>query len=1065
MMQLNNAYNRDDFLKFLEDTFLTDFDKDIRPVSTQGFSSIQKAYSLGKSKNLDLQVFEFSFEGSPNKRVTLTKDAFHVMRSHAIFRALAIFHSPESDDWRLSLMTATPERTEKGKISLSYSNPKRLSFFLGPNAKVNTPTKFILKNDRARDFEDLKSRFSIEVVNKEFYNEISQKYIQLVGGTLGTGRNEKTYKPLLKLPSLMDYSQTSLEFGVRLIGRIIFCWFLREKKSSSGKSLMPKELLSYEAIDKNPDYYHRVLEPIFFEVLNKPVKLRVDDFSGEIFSLIPYLNGGLFSPHEDDYYRRSDRDLQSQFHNILKIPDTWFKELFEILETYNFTIDENTTFDEELSIDPEMLGRIFENLLAEINPETGESARKSTGSYYTPRVIVDYMVDESLLLYLKNQTQINEEKLRAVISYDLNDDDENLLKDEEKEQIIDALGRVKILDPACGSGAFPMGALQKIVFILQQVDPEGQLWFKKQIKNTSPEIKKVIEREFVHKNFDYIRKLGIIRENIYGVDIQPIATEISRLRCFLTLVVDQKVDESLENRGIEPLPNLDFKFVTANSLIGLPKVTANIVQDGLFEDRTNIGQLKEVRARYFGAGVLEREQLKTEFEQIQKRMFKHMLDMKLTSDLTHQLSNWEPFSHKSAEWFDPDWMFGIKEGFDIVIANPPYISFYSRESHLDKYRELLKYLVKNYQITQNYRDRRLNTVMFFIENACRRIKSNGIFSFIIDANFLEKPFRSIRKFLIENNFDLTISKRVSVFENVTSDQMLICGKSDIKSSDIKIIEPILDRNFYYFGSMTTGDFTVDYVNLTNSTFTVKGCTILGKMAFISTGVQIGIGGSRKYHNKAIEDLFYSETKLPNWFKNISLKSNDFYRYSNLKIKNYINLDSKLAYEINKNVAKCNIAVSKVEPFINRKKIVVRQSSPSIIAALASEDQISEYSGFMLYPITDMSIECLLGILNSSFITYYAKANKLILSGEKKQPQIRLSELRKVPIPKVSKAEELNMASLVGKILAIMNNDEHIKNPNKQAQIKEYEKQIDHLVYKLYGLTLEEIAIVEGGQNG
>ena len=176
MIQLNNSYNRDDFLKFLEDNFLADFKKDIRPASTQGFSSIQKAYSLGRSESLDLQVFEFSFEGSPNKRVTLTKDAFQVMRSSAIFRALAIFHSPDSDDWRLSLMTATPERTEKGKVSLSYSNPKRLSFFLGPNAKVNTPTKFILKKDRIVNFEDLKSRFSIEVVNKEF----TRKYLNIL---------------------------------------------------------------------------------------------------------------------------------------------------------------------------------------------------------------------------------------------------------------------------------------------------------------------------------------------------------------------------------------------------------------------------------------------------------------------------------------------------------------------------------------------------------------------------------------------------------------------------------------------------------------------------------------------------------------------------------------------------------------------------------------------------------------------------------------------------------------------------------------------------------------------
>ncbi|HYT40944.1 MAG TPA: hypothetical protein VEP90_01240, partial [Methylomirabilota bacterium] len=403
------------------------------------------------------------------------------MRSSAIFRALAIFHSPNSDDWRLSLMTATPERTEKGKVALSYSNPKRLSFFLGPNAKVNTPTKFILKRERVINFDDLKSRFSLEVVNKEFYKEISELFTQLVGGSVYKGKHKEDYVPLLKLPDILDKSQTSLEFAVRLIGRVIFCWFLREKKSNQSKSLMPHDLLSLEAVKNNPDYYHKVLEPIFFEVLNKPGKSRKDDFAKEPFSSIPYLNGGLFSPHDDDFFSYNE-SRQTTNHNMVVIPDEWIRRFFDVLETYNFTIDENTSFDEELSIDPEMLGRIFENLLAEINPETGESARKSTGSYYTPRVIVNYMVDESLLLYLKSQTQIDEEKLRAAISYDLHDDEENPLTTSERERIINALEKVKILDPACGSGAFPIGALQKIVFILQQTDPEGQLWFKKQIR-------------------------------------------------------------------------------------------------------------------------------------------------------------------------------------------------------------------------------------------------------------------------------------------------------------------------------------------------------------------------------------------------------------------------------------------------------------------------------------------------------------------------------------------------------------------------------------------------------
>lgn len=191
MMNLNEKYNRDQFISFLKEIFLQDYQSDLRPISTSNYQSIDKAYSLGSSSSLDLQVFEFEYSGSFNKRIALAKDAFQIMKQSAVFQALAIFYSPESDDWRLSLMTVNPQRTDRGGVSLDYSNPRRYSFFLGPNAKVNTPTRFLLKKGFIVDFEDLKSRFSLEVVNKEFYKEISENYLKLVGGSLGSGKSKK----------------------------------------------------------------------------------------------------------------------------------------------------------------------------------------------------------------------------------------------------------------------------------------------------------------------------------------------------------------------------------------------------------------------------------------------------------------------------------------------------------------------------------------------------------------------------------------------------------------------------------------------------------------------------------------------------------------------------------------------------------------------------------------------------------------------------------------------------------------------------------------------------------
>jgi len=254
------------------------------------------------------------------------------------------------------------------------------------------------------------------------------------------------------------------------------------------------------------------------------------------------------------------------------------------LQEYNFTIDENTPIDQEVALDPELLGKVFENLLASYNPETATTARKATGSYYTPREIVDYMVQESLFNYLIDKyPNIDQSKLKELLSYSENSID---LTDTEIDYIIAALDNIKILDPACGSGAFPMGALHKIVYALQKLDPDNSRWKNLQIDKVNKETNVIFhqtdknEREARLKELnemfdesinypDYTRKLFIIENCIYGVDIQTIAIQISKLRFFISLVLDQKVDNTKENMGIRALPNMETKFVAANTLIGL----------------------------------------------------------------------------------------------------------------------------------------------------------------------------------------------------------------------------------------------------------------------------------------------------------------------------------------------------------------------------------------------------------------------------------------------------------------------------------------------------------------
>lgn len=1050
-MKLNENFNQQEFIEWISG-FLPDFSKDIRKVDvSKSFQGIKSIQTIGES-SLGVRVYIIETEQDPSRRkIGLATESFTLLRDYGTPNAIIVYYSENSSLWRLSLLTSTLTWDE-GKIKKKLSNPKRQSYVLGSKAKVKTPHQYLISKGSVTDFPDLKSRFSLEVVNKEFYKEISSAFIHLVGGQIANGKSKKTVEAQLKLPFVKDHSQTSQEFAVRLIGRIIFCWFLREKRSASGHSLMPRELLSFEASNTIEDYYHKILEPIFFEVLNKPIKTRKDAFINDLFSAIPYLNGGLFSPHEDDFFNYNE-GKQAVNHNMVILPDSWFISLFDVLETYNFTIDENTSFDEELSIDPEMLGRIFENLLAEINPDTGESIRKSTGSYYTPRVIVDYMVDESLKLYLNEKTKIDKEKLRALISYDLADDDSNPLNDEEKDRITQALGSIKILDPACGSGAFPIGMLQKIVFILQQIDQHGQLWFKKQIQNTPIELRKVIEREFQEKNFDYIRKLGIIRENIYGIDIQPIATEISRLRCFLTLVVDERIDDSLENRGIEPLPNLDFKFVTANTLFGLPSSSKSINQMGLFEDDQGIKELKEVRDMFFNASGFERDQLKLQFVQTQNRMFQKLINEGLRghADMTAKLTTWDPFSHKSADWFDPEWMFGIKDGFDVVIANPPYDVYQG-----EKKDEIIS--IKKLDIYDLAKGGKLNLYKLFLAKSSQLQKQNGILceifqnSFLADnaAKFIRKYFLNEQTIVRIDSFPERDNHKKRVFEAV---KMSVCIliTSKVQSDDYSF-----KLSVWKTKHMDDG-FTVDYMKseinkIDPVSFQIPLLESHEKSLFtkIYNHPHAPISCIEGELNMTFHKKYFtSDPENPKIIKGAAIQRYRVtdkmsqgeveYLNANLYFKDFGQSKKSQHYK------QSRLAMQGITGVDDKRRLVMTYLPSGVFCANSCNYVLTNDEKYSLY--------FLLGLYNSKLINWIFKKTST-------NSNVNCYEIENLPTPILN--EQNN--SIVGEIenrvkLVLKHNSDY--SPSKLPNItKSIESEIDKYIYALYDLSNDEISIIE-----
>ncbi|MDR2809042.1 MAG: Eco57I restriction-modification methylase domain-containing protein [Tannerellaceae bacterium] len=521
-----------------------------------------------------------------------------ILKNEIADLAFFIFYDTDGN-FRFSMI-----HIEKGKDKTPYFSFKRFTYYVSKK-QGNRTFKEQIGNAHFGSIDDIIKAFSVEKLNKEFYGAIHNAFYKLIGGEIHIGKNKQILNAVLKLPSVDSSDRRKYkEFAVRLIGRIIFCWFLKYKKSEQGKSLIPSDWLSSENVSN--DYYHNLLEKLFFELFNKKMEERNTANLPFQSKSVPFLSGGLFDPQYDDFYKLNIASGESEYIHTLIVPDLWIRELFETLEQYHFTIDENSATDKEISIDPQMLGTIFENLLAEVNPDTEVSARKSTGSFYTPRKIVEYMVEQSIVAYLQTKTGIEENTLSLIIK-NYSDD---LITQKEKDCILNALYEVKILDPACGAGAFPIGCIHTIVDIFQKLDPDAEQWRDKLLENVKDTtLRMELKEKLNSSNSDYVRKLGVIQHSIYGVDVQELAIEISKLRCFLSLIIDETINDEKENRGVCPLPKLAFNFVVANTL-------------------------------------LERKE---------------------------EYGNLFPFSNESSKWFDPKGMFGV-ETFDIVIGNPPYVS-------------------------------------------------------------------------------------------------------------------------------------------------------------------------------------------------------------------------------------------------------------------------------------------------------------------------------------------------------------------------------------------------------
>lgn len=965
-------------------------------------------------------------------------------------------------------------------------------------------------------------------LNKKFYQELANWYFWAI---------EKVEFPNdIKFHNEKDKDRQILNSTnvIRLITRLIFTWFLKEK------NLVPDELFDEKKLkqiinseDKTGStYYKAILQNLFFATLNTPMNAdqpgsrkfikdqhlvhtlyRYERFfinkkrALELFENIPFLNGGLFEcldkkTDSDDIVRIdcfsdnpknekrlivSDELFFSDYQQ-LDLNDTYqtknrkykVRGIIKILNSYKFTIHENTPIEEEVALDPELLGKVFENLLASYNPETETTARKQTGSFYTPREIVNYMVDESLLAYITNylkerESSFNkdaiENKLKNLLNYS---EAPTLFTSLQNKLIVEAISHIKILDPACGSGAFPMGVLHKLVYVLGKIDKNNIHWRELQKQKAIAETEeafnignkqdredklKDISDTFENNNGDYGRKLYLIENSIYGVDIQPIAVQIAKLRFFISLIVDQRIDTNAENIGVRPLPNLETKFVAANTLIGIERPMQQTLRNPLIDVKEK--ELKQIREKHFTARTPKTKEKYRLADAVLRNQIAALLNQDgFGSKTTQMLANWNPYNQNtSAAFFDTEWMFNFVEGFDLVIGNPPYISYYSKQSkQLDKQEEI--HLRNNYLFLKKESSKlRINSAMFFFEKGLKVLTKNGILCFIVDLNVLENPFLPIRKFITNRNSINEIITDLVAFENVASGQIIvrISAKHD-NENNVKIKKGLL-IDTHLQEEVFVNQLEINEVNSFSWTTPKNGLIkiietdkkLLDSFLEVHTGVAVNASEDGKAY-------FIRDSFIKNSYPFLTGSDSIVGQFCKPIWSKYLLYDKKAERELNDEFDSWyfNQKGSHQRPFnlrrmeeYDRPKILLRQADIRFTATYSEELLFGNYSIFNLYSPTDDKevLKFILALLNSKILSYYAVQKEIILVKPGKTPQIRSGQrgpigIRQLPIVET---ESSNLLSSIVDYLLFLN---EAKEKNTLI-ISFYQNLINSIVYELY----------------
>lgn len=956
-----------------------------------------------------IEVFDITLKD--NTVISRSRVGIQKFIRSAIFpytHAFMIFHyeKPEGNEWRFSY-------AYKKNTLANTTDAKRYTYLFGKDLHCRTAIdRFCLLAQSNKDDEAIEEAFSVEAVSKEFFDRYREQYAKFVKYITGKeyvkeGKKwieEKTGEPNSTIYNAFSQNDKRVrDYIKKMLGRITFLHFLQRKGWLKDDTDFMYHM--FKRSDQKANYLEKVLEPLFFGILNTKTEDRERLFKDrgwkedllKEWKSFPYLNGGLFEEDEDDSI-------------TVTFPEEYFDDLFKFYSEYNFTVDENDPDDAEVGVDPEMLGRIFESLLED---------NKDKGAFYTPKEIVRYMCQESLTSYLASKSGIDETKVRNFVMHPYENAD--ILEESEKSILLDSLDNVKICDPAIGSGAFPMGLLNNLV--------------------------RCEEALILGKEKDYGRaelKKSIIKNNIYGVDIEKGAVDIARLRFWLSIVVDEEKPT--------PLPNLDYKIMQGNSLLER------------FQG-IDLSHLMDVGDGVINFGPKNRKNLKQtldDFYSCTDHGKKEKLHKKII-DLVHQQVNEEGEDDQKAKSFSNidvsannefflwhTWFADVfdRGGFDIVIGNPPYGVSINGEYRRQVVSEIGN--VPDYEI-----------YYYFIEIAKKLICEGGILCYIIPNTWLFNTFANRYREAVLDNWKINeildcsnfkIFKSATVYNSIIlftqyqggCDLVGFRRTSGVNSFKDLIVKPriysrrnrILNCNQNWCLAFKLSDDILDLINKISRN-TALECYF--------PNVSQGLIAYDKHRGQSEQII-----------KNRSYHYNSYHK----GLKPWLWGEDVTRYRVQWNgkewIDYCDgIANPRSPHFFIGKRLLVREiTNPSIYAAITSEELYNDPSILIVKDSDRYSLTVLLAILNSKLGSFYHfnHAPKATKGGF---PKILIQDLNQFPLPVVDQNSVNKIESLVHEEIELLNN-----NSTQTDIYDNIDDKIDKVIYDIYGLSDDETQIIE-----